>query len=239
MRPDIVYLFAKGHSGWRDNELKYSLRSLEKYGQSYRFVYVVGDKPIYLNDRIIHIEYPEDGHNKEKNICDKILRACSIPQLSDPFVFFNDDFMIIKPIDFSNLPYYYQGILDYRINGRLPNDVYRQSLLNTRDALESKGLETKYYDIHYCIYYEKQKFIDCMNRYDWNIKRGFTIKSLYANTLKIKGEPRTDCKVEMVYKEKEIMERIKDTDLFSTGEISRAMINVLNKLFPTPSKFEL
>ena len=40
---DIVYIIGSG-SKWQDNELRYSLRSIEKFGGNFGEVYIVGDR---------------------------------------------------------------------------------------------------------------------------------------------------------------------------------------------------
>jgi hypothetical protein len=237
---DIVYLFANGLSHWRNQELKYSLRSLEKSSMNYREVYIIGDKPPYLNNRIKHIHHGDNQlFCKEKRICEKIMKACNVAEISNPFAFFNDDFFLTKPIDFSQIPFYFKGFLQNSISKRNSNDIYTHSLRNTYDALTEKGFDTKHFDLHYPMYYDKKKFPEAMAMYDWNIKHGYVVKSLYANTLGIKGKYRADCKIMKSHDKEEILERIKDFDLFSTSEISRAIINILNEFYPNKSSYEL
>ncbi len=236
---DIVYLFANGFSHFRNMELKYSLRSLEKYGRNYRNVIIVGDITPYLNDRIIHVPQTDDPcHCKERRIMGKILKACNTPEISNPFLFFNDDFFLTKPIDFSQIPNYIKGDLRCAIKKRKAG-LYRQSLENTYYALKGRGCDTQHFDLHYPIYYDKKKFPEVMNSYDWNVRAGYVVKSLYANTLGIKGIYRHDAKIEKSHDKQEVLRRIQDTDLFSTAEISRAIISVLNQFFPNKSSYEL
>ena len=48
---DVVYILGDG-SKWGNNEIKYSLRSLEKYGKNIRDVYICGNKPYFVNNKI-------------------------------------------------------------------------------------------------------------------------------------------------------------------------------------------
>jgi hypothetical protein len=50
---DLVYVLGSG-SRWGDNELRYSLRSVEKHLKGYNNVYLVGDKPDWVRN-VTHI----------------------------------------------------------------------------------------------------------------------------------------------------------------------------------------
>ena len=239
MNFDIVYIYNHSCSKWRGQELKCSLRSLELYGKNYGNVYIVGDKAPYLNDRIIHIPMEDDETNtREKRICEKILRACRTEEISETFVMFNDDYFLLKEIDFSNLHYYYYNDLEKKAANRQKNDIYKKALQNTLIALLNEGHPIKHFDIHFPMYYNKEKFIEVMGQYFWGVKGGYVIKSLYANTLRIEGLQRRDCKIYLSHDKREIMDATKDVDLFSTENITRVMAEFLHKLYPNKSSYE-
>lgn len=236
---DVVYIYAEGLSKWREQELKYSLRSLEKYGRNYNKVWIIGDKPEYLNDKINHIPQTDDlSHSKERKICEKIITACQTEGISDPFVAANDDYFLTREIDLSEIKYYYQHTLEDKIKQKQKIDIYKISLQNTDEALKEKGLPTLHYDIHYPIIYIKHLFKQAMSQYGWTKKGGYVIKSLYANTMLIEGEERADCKIFYSHSRNWIRKRISEVDLFSTGDITRAMAEILQELYPDKSKFE-
>lgn len=238
--PDIVYIYGEGHSRWRGQELKFSLRSLEKFGKDFGKVYIVGDKPKYLNDKIIHIPATEDpAHSKERKIYEKILLASRTAKISDPFIFFNDDFFLTKQIVMTHLPYYFFNTLETKATLRQKKDVYYRALKNTYEALKQKGLSTNHFDIHYPMYYHKEWFEKAMIGYDWTIPGGYVIKSLYANTMKIKGTPRQDRKIYCSHSRNEITQIMKATDLFSTDLVTRTMGLILMEKYPEKSSYEI
>lgn len=57
---DIIYSIGSG-STWDNNELRYSLRSLDMYGKSYDRVFVVGNIPEFLSDEVIKVPYGVTG----------------------------------------------------------------------------------------------------------------------------------------------------------------------------------
>lgn len=242
MNPDIVYIYSHQASRWRGQELKYSLRSLEKWGRNFRNVVIVGDKPSYLNDKVIHINQPDNpGHNKERKIVEKLITACQDGRISDPFIMFNDDYFLTKEIDFSAIPYYYFDDLANKVNARKKiggKNKYTFALENTYNALKATGNTTLHFDIHYPIAYEKEAFKKIMAMFNWNIKGGYVIKSLYCNTMKVEGKIRKDCKIYLSHNKNEVLRDISDVDLFSTDNITRTIGLLLNELYPEKCSFE-
>ena len=96
---DVVYVLGNGSSN--DNEeLRYSLRSIEKFAIGIRNVFVVGANPGYLSDKVIYIpttdKFPHDHLNKDRNHWRNIEIACKDPRLSEDFLFAADDNIILK-----------------------------------------------------------------------------------------------------------------------------------------------
>jgi hypothetical protein len=88
---DVVYVLGTG-SKWKNNELRFSLRAIEKNLTGYRDIYVIGENPGFLQN-VIHIPYPDElPGNADGNIARKVLRACREKKLSDNFLFINGCF---------------------------------------------------------------------------------------------------------------------------------------------------
>ena len=51
---DILYVIGKG-SEWNNNELRFSLRSIAKYGKNIDRVFIVGYKPDFVSDEVTFI----------------------------------------------------------------------------------------------------------------------------------------------------------------------------------------
>lgn len=182
---DVVYVLGKG-SQWGDNEIRYSLRSLCKHTK-HRNVYVVGEKPSFLTN-IIHIPI-SDTNRKELSIMRKILAVCEEEDLSQEFLFMNDDHFFVKDVDIEKYPFYHQDDLNVEIQKRL-RSPYRTEIEMTYAFLK-KG---KYYDIHTPIRYDKTKFPEIMTQCPWD-RHEMVIKSLYANMAGVQGTYRRDIKM--------------------------------------------
>lgn len=101
---DVVYYLGKG-SLENDDELRFSLRSLEKYMADLRKIFVVGEKPDWL-EGVEHLT-AFDEHKKEwRNVLLKVRQACSVASLSDEFLLMNDDFFALEPFLGSDLPFW-------------------------------------------------------------------------------------------------------------------------------------
>lgn len=236
---DIVIPLGNG-SHWDNLELKFALRSLVAYCHHVDNVYIIGEKPNWLKS-VVHIPAVDKPgqENKERNICNKILLACSLPELSTNFLFMNDDHFLLSRIP--PLWCYYHDMLSNTIDNRPAHDSYYYALQNTLEALDKKHLPTKNFDCHAPIIYNKEKFKRVMSRHDWTIPNGYVIKSLYCNTLSIPGKKCTDLKITTRFRCSELEALTAGRKFFSIGDgATGADLNIfLNYLYPDKSKYEL
>jgi hypothetical protein len=101
-------------------ELKYCLRSIEKYFPDYNMIYIIvkdGQSPPYLkknNNKLKFITHSQIIPSKFLPTFNSFSIECflhHIPNLSEYYIYFNDDFMLLKDkkmsffIDDKNLPY--------------------------------------------------------------------------------------------------------------------------------------
>lgn len=186
-------VYALGNKSRHQNiEIRFSLRSVEKHLQGFLDVWIVGERPDFLQN-INHISATDPHEVPDRNIMEKIKLACLHPEISDPFLFFNDDHYLLSDFKADEFPYYYDMTIWDKIKKR-GYDSYGQRMQNTMKHLQMNGKQTKNFDIHTPILYGKQEFIDIVTTVDWEKKHGFVIKSLYANSLNIEGTYLKDCK---------------------------------------------
>jgi hypothetical protein len=221
---DIVYILGKG-SKFLNIEIMLSIRSIEQAKLKYRNIVIVGEKPTFLKD-VIHIPVEEAVGVKEYRIAKKIEFVCSQPNVSDDFLFFNDDFFITKKFDIENYPYYNKGTL----KREKITHPYFKHLNETYEHLKSIGKETNHFDLHVPIVYNKKKFLELSHI--WDKKCNFVVKSTYCNYHNIKGISKIDFKIK---KPTDV-----DTECFSTyDELQNGLLTWLFDLYPKPSKYEL
>lgn len=246
MAIDIVCPLGK-NSKWFDNELKYSLRSIEKFGKNIGRIFIIGEYPDFLLAEFLSCDLyhipSTDKYGHERNIHEKIKIACLDERISENFLFWNDDFFLTQEIDLEQYPYYENGTLRNQIDKRIRFDGYRFSLQNTEDFLRQRGLFTMMHDIHCPIIYNKKKYLNLMEQVDWTARGGYVIKSLYANYYKEKIVFMEDLKFTESIGLDEIKTKIKDRHIFSIADTvmmcpSKTMKTFLEESYSNKSKYE-
>lgn len=236
MGMDVVYINTK--SMWKDNELRYSLRSVEKYLKGVRNVYVIGYKPLFLSDKAIHIPCEDIYNNKARNIMTKVLLAANTKEVSKDFMLLNDDYFFLKETDAKSYPYYWKCDLSKTIE--IQKNEYQQHVIPTFKALIDKRLPTKNFDTHKPIIYNKKMFKEVVNQYLWDRPYGFILRSIYCNTLGIEGIQKLDNKINHSHIPDTWKRITSGLDCFSIGDQSANdyLLSFFNKEYPEKSIFE-
>lgn len=229
------------HSTRSFSDLRYTLRSVHKYLKGFSRIFIIGKLPDFIreSDTLIHIPHKDNmRYCKEKRIMLKVQFACEESEISEEFLFMNDDYFFINDLNVPKIDYYCEQRLSNRILRRGRFDDYTISLVNTLNVLVLAGFETFHFDIHYPIIYNKKQFPIVMKNYNWELKLGYVVKSLYCNTLKIEGKYKKDCKLSSIHAK--FNEEIKKaSDLFSTGNIVPSFLaNYIQKLYTEKSPYE-
>lgn len=185
---DILYVVGKG-SDWNNNELRYSLRSIAKNGKNIDRVFLVGYKPDFVSDKVIHIPCDNPYNCAHKNILHKVIYAIDHSNIDKHFLISSDDHFYMKKTDFAKLPVYERGILPDKVVGRNLWSPYHRSLKDTRWLLESNGL-TIYQTNPHCnthfdvdVYRENKNIFDECFKYEF----GMELNCIMGNLLIAKG----------------------------------------------------
>ena len=88
---DFVYIIKPGEIG---NELRYSLRSIEKHYPNHK-VWIVGYKPNWVTN--VNYLPTEQTGTKWSNSTNNVIAICNCPEISEDFILMNDDFFCINP----------------------------------------------------------------------------------------------------------------------------------------------
>lgn len=201
----------------RDNfELRYALRSFDKWYSPDRVV-LVGGCPEWFNGE--HIEH-DDYHAlfKEKNIHDKVKKGAAL--LGGDFMMCNDDHFALAP--YPGL--HHKGKLKNTLKGRNLNGTYGRLLINT---IEWFG-DVDNYDTHCPMVMNLAGILNI--KVDWSIHNGFGFKTSYVYSNGLSGTYFEDAKYHTIPK-------TINRPYFSISE-SCSNLNYLSKLFPTKCKWE-
>lgn len=171
-------------SRYENIEIKYALRSIERYAIGWRKIWIVGTIPSFLHetDRIKLIQKKEYNHNKATRISRKVLWAFENLPMTNRIAFWNDDYLLINTIDVREILPYYRGTLMRKITHT--SGGWHKTLNITANALLEAGLPARHYDIHVPILLDRNKF--CALGEWWIRSRsaggmGFVMKSIYGN----------------------------------------------------------
>ena len=101
---DVVYILGSGSLSQND-EIRYSIRSLDQHMLDLRDIYVVGEMPQKL-PYAKHIPANDGFTERWKNAYNKVRKACDIEGLSDEFLLMNDDFFMLEDFMGAEWPFY-------------------------------------------------------------------------------------------------------------------------------------
>lgn len=234
---DVVWILGEG-STWDNQEIKYSVKSVKKHLKGYRNLFVVGENPRI--EGVTHIPAKDPyKNNKEANICHKVKTACEHPDISDDFLFMNDDHFLLHDIKIEDIkPYSKEDLFVSETKGI---GRYQVSRILTYRVLKERGLTTYNFDIHTPIIYNKKKFLEVISQYNWaHFGNGFLVKSLYGNTLKLGHVPYSDCKIKNDLNLTQIEERVSGRWVFSIGDgaLNEDMKEFLEENYGTSKKID-
>ena len=255
---DIVIPLGNG-SKWNNNELKYCLRSIEKYLKNYKNIYIIGECPDWVNkitwskdhwyNKFSNIQYIPilifDDNTPSNDILDKLKLACNMSIISDNFIYFNDDYFLLQETDATTIPNYaFVSLYQQTIKEGWLN-WYKEYLRNTYEYLINsfnpnlKTIEEPcYYDLHYPMIINKSKFLHTFK--DFKLDK-FVIKSIYGNKNLLPTYINYDCKIKNTLTLKDFKDFLNNKWMFSTGDecLTDEVKEYFEELYPNKSKYEL
>ena len=187
---DVLYVLGNG-SRFDNLEFRLSLRSLEKHAQNLGRVFICGYKPDWIQN-VVHIPC-DDPYQREKNVFNKMLKACD-SDISNDFLFMNDDFYMVQDFNCESYPYFVNGDVVF-----IDNPSRYQKIQNkTLRKLQSMGFE-KVLDFraHCPMRINKQKFKQLNGYFVTTLKDecGYSPRLLYGTMFADWIQRAPDCKI--------------------------------------------
>lgn len=223
---DVVYLL-KPDEG--NEELRFSLRSLANL--THERVWLAGYRPTWVNE-VGHIP-TRQNRDRHVNTTLNMWAACQHPEVSDPFILFNDDFFAMHRI--VEVPTWHRGTVAQFI--RRPNVVgqYGSGAGATAELLHRLGYDDPLcYEVHAPLVVHKQVMLRALD-----LGRGVRTlhkRTLYGNLADLGGYQHADVKVHGDEKPDERW------PFWSTEDFSFSLCRVgdlIRGRFGTPSRYEL
>lgn len=240
---DILYVVGTG-SKWNNNELRYSLRSIDKNGMNVGRIFIATETlPKFINpEAVVHICIRDLGKIKHRNIMDKIECVMNYSDIADDFLLSSDDHFYIRETDFDNYPLYYKG----EIEDKRDDAEYWRSLRDTKHLLQANGLSVFATNPHCNTHFNRPLY----ERYKWLIAEGkrlaycAEVNCLMGNMLIAEGVQPTaykDVKVLRYDSREELDKMLTDAHCFSIYDsaLKCGMKEYLRELFPNKSRWEV
>ncbi len=232
-------------------ELKYVLRSWDKYYEDLGKVFLVGNtgkikaKYPWLKKVVIVDCNDPFSRNKDANITRKVIKVIDTQELSDPFIRASDDQYLLKKVE-CFAPMYSHDLKEKPREWWNKGSRWKNRLKRTHRILFVKNKPTFNYDVHFGMEVGHD-FKKIMETYPYTKSIGYTINTLYFNnslTEHVKAGEIREMIEKPVKDEEKIKERLKGkTFLCYSGKAGDAALTpelkkvIMNK-FKKKSKFE-
>lgn len=217
-------------------ELRYCLRGIEQYLKDVGQVFLIGDRPLWVNTDEVAWVSKKDGdmmRHRERNIYDKLTLAVEIPFVSDNFLFMNDDHFMLRDLHADLFPNYARNTVK---EVKTTNGPYQQTLENT---IELVGPDAIYFDMHCPILINKNGFLNAFRAVDWEKHWGYCIKTVYGSVNKLEADwSHGDTKLENAGGREQ--EELRGLSWFSTADrfFTREGHEFMENVYPNKSKYE-
>lgn len=244
---DILYILGGGST--RDNiELRWSLRSLCRFGKNVGKVAVAGVIPEWLSDEVVQIPVEQKSPLFSKNNFANVMKAIRCGYLGDKFLLSADDHFYVKPVDFDDFPLFVAGFLPERMEYR-NNNEYFFGLYYSRKLLENAGLPFYNCSLHNNIPVDARSIEhqDDLIWYCENPTHRMNPWAIFGN-LYLSVNPdakisvRDDIKInEAMPSRKALTNRIGKSHMFSIGDgafSGGALEDYMNEMFGDKCKYE-
>ena len=227
---DIVYTVKEKPE---NEELRYSLRSLRNLPHNKVFIY--GGLPNCVDPEAVnYVRVNQRYGNKWLNTAAQLIYITQNDNITEDFIWFNDDFFVMKPI--KELEYYRDRTLSERIRdfGRKnqfhTRGKYATRLRKAQWSLQAHDKEINNFELHIPMVFNREKLLKVMKQFpNQGAKR-----SLYGNCCVENPIQRSDVKIyDFLQKPTGEEDFLSTTDgTFSTGAVGKFIRNKFRKASP-------
>lgn len=230
---DVVYILKNSWKS-RPEELRYSLRSVERFFPCRMVWFFGGFPPGFEPDRAV--TFMQEGADRFERVRMTIRRAVETPEVSEDFWLFNDDFFVLDEIReefaFDRGEIRKHALDLYKRHGF--HGPYERMLVTTAEQLEEAGYPTKDYTLHLPLMVNKTVAREALDTFP-AVK---SFRCLYGNFSRLESITINDVKTS------DITGRPSEDGVpfFSTSDgafKSGAAGSAITRKFPTPSRWEV
>jgi len=242
---DVAWMLGTG-SRAGDWELRLSMRSVWTHYLGSAKPWIIGHIPSWIDRRkVICLPWPDPYQKcKDANLLHKALRLALEPQISDPFILFSDDHILLRPSNPADFKLWHRGEIPRKSvagQGR-----WQLRLVNTGQKLRRAGYRAMNFDGH-IPYPLRKQWIKEVLRFDFASNPGMCVFSTIINCSKEHGVPLDSQRVRGWLGKSGLTARQIDAKLAKNQFVclnARSLDNVyivsrLEQIFPDPAPWEL
>lgn len=174
---DVYYPYYHGGARW--HELQYSLRSIEKHFRFEYRVWLVGDKPDWIQNvmHIPHSRTKDIQENTTYDAVDKFLLYLEHPEVSCCVIRMYDDMYILKDVSLEEIS------VPKSMPGQLPakGGVWMNQLRRTIEAVKKRGYAGINTETHCPERFDTKLMLEVIRSYD-ALNNRYLTSTLYHNT---------------------------------------------------------
>lgn len=248
----VYYPYFKEAATW--DELRFSLRSLEKHLKEEFTVYLVGDKPDWIKN-VVHIPHKRDDVVYEGMVLTDANRKLELfidhPSIPERFIRMNDDIYLIDDISVTDLEVtrYIRDWSELR-NFASGGSTWRKQVVETCEVLRKCGKEG-FVTEHHCpelLEVKKMQHIFCLF---FPIENKLQTSTLYFNVYPFEKRIK-DRQIERAlffgegdsefgFSSDHVLAKIEGKKYLShnNGGLNQELKDVITGLFPEKSRFEI
>ena len=232
---NVLYILGTG-SLFGNEELRYSLRSVDKFGKNVGRVFITGECPDFVDKSKVTFLPELDIGKPMINHWWKVDQTFRKTDIGEKALLMYDDIFFCESVDLSTYPWQWRGDLPEE----KPIGEYRRSLFNARTFLFENNLPVYDYECHTPCIYEKSKFIQLEKFYN-ELKlddSAMAVRSVYANMFANPEKRIDDLKIRSVVDS--VDNFVKGRDCFSIADdcFEGPVEEWLKKTFPERSRWE-
>ena len=183
---NIVYPYR--HSNWQGNELKYSLRSLANFDESF-IVWIIGDHPDFIrfNNNIRFIHHKNNSGKVLVNTNTARLRFLKEYSNNDDFIWMNDDIYFLNKCKVNDIQNFYMHCMKKSKRPKKAR-VWINHLFDTILFLREKGFGQLNYETHTPYVFQPRRCMDVFHIFkDGGLENRFLAATGYYNIFQPKN----------------------------------------------------
>lgn len=242
MKTDIVFTLGNGSKSNND-ELRIALRSIARYAVNLGRIWIVSDcVPVWTQN--VNLIHAPDTHkaNKDANLFDKILKVANHPHISERFLFWSDDQVLLTFCDLNTIQPVKNTYGIQHFNAIHEKGKWIQRLIRTLEDAQAHGVTADHHcDTHTPQPHTKSGVKRALENCDYVANIGYCINTLIYGRLGIVPEVLQQ-NVKLTLENKQKNYQLDESKKQFLGYNDSAFLNGLRQQlfarFPHQSKFE-